>query len=79
MRVSIISVSTSFGLKPTSVRACKVAWRSDGEALVVVQADEDCQESVGSLVRLPIKDPGQQNRVGFNGDNPVFQPLTLGQ
>jgi hypothetical protein len=61
------------------VRACKIAWRSDGEGLVVVQADEGCQESVGSLVRLPTKNPTDQNEVGFNGDNPVFQPLTLGQ
>ena len=36
--------------KPTTVRACKVAWRSDGEALVVVQADADREESVGALV-----------------------------
>ena len=41
--------------------------------------DENCQESVGSLVRLPFKNPREQNEVGFNGDNPVFQPLTLGQ
>jgi dipeptidyl aminopeptidase/acylaminoacyl peptidase len=65
--------------KPTNVRACKVAWRSDGEALVVVQADKDCLESVGSLVRLPVKNPKDQTEVGFNGDNPVFQPLSLGQ
>ena len=26
--------------KPQGVRACKVAWRSDGLELVVVQADE---------------------------------------
>ena len=66
--------------KPTTVRACKVAWRSDGEALVVVQADEDCQESVGALVRFSAKNPkDDQTEVGFNGDNPVFQPLTLGQ
>jgi len=30
------------------------------------------------LVRLPFKNPTEQNEVGFNGDNPVFQPLTLG-
>ena len=66
--------------KPTTVRACKVAWRSDGEALVVVQADEGCQESVGALVRFSAKNPkDDQTEVGFNGDNPVFQPLTLGQ
>jgi beta-lactam-binding protein with PASTA domain len=66
--------------KPTTVRACKVAWRSDGQALVVVQADEDCQESVGALVRFSAANPkDDQTEVGFNGDNPVFQPLTLGQ
>jgi dipeptidyl aminopeptidase/acylaminoacyl peptidase len=64
--------------KPTSVPACKVAWRGDGEQLVVVSADANCQEEVGSLVRLPIKDVAQQTQVGFRGDNPVFQPLTLG-
>jgi hypothetical protein len=46
---------------------------------VVVKADEACGEEVGSLVRLPVKNPKDQTQVGFNGDNPVFQPLTLGQ
>lgn len=47
---------------------------------MVVQADADCQESVGALVRFSAKNPKEdQNEVGFNGDNPVFQPLTLGQ
>ena len=65
---------------PTNVRSCKVAWRSDGQALVVVQADKDCKESVGALVLVGAKNPKEdQNEVGFNGDNPVFQPLTLGQ
>jgi Tol biopolymer transport system component len=65
--------------KPTKVRACKVAWRSDGKELVVVQADEGCGEDVGELVRLPANDPTDQQQLGHNGDNPVFQPLTLGQ
>jgi dipeptidyl aminopeptidase/acylaminoacyl peptidase len=64
--------------RPTDVRACKVAWRSDGEGLVVVQADEACGESVGALVRLDVKNPKEQREVGASGDNPVFQPLTLG-
>ena len=47
---------------------------------MVVQADADCQESVGALVRVSSKNPkDDQTEVGFNGDNPVFQPLTLGQ
>jgi beta-lactam-binding protein with PASTA domain len=65
--------------KPTSVPACKVAWRSDGQELVVVQADEICDEDVGTLIRFPVKNPQDQRQVGFKGDNPVSQPLTLGQ
>ncbi|MEA2312006.1 MAG: hypothetical protein QOE28_1974 [Solirubrobacteraceae bacterium] len=65
--------------KATGVRACKVAWRSDGEQLAVVQADELCQEDVGTLTRLPVNNPKSQTQIGFTGDNPVFQPLTLGQ
>ena len=64
--------------KPQGARACKVAWRSDGQEIVVVQADALCQEDNGQLVRMPVKNPagGQQN-LGFSGDNPAFQPLTL--
>jgi hypothetical protein len=66
--------------KPTGVRACKAAWRSDSRELVVVQADEFCDEDVGELIRLPVNDQkGKQAQLGSNGDNPVFQPLTLGQ
>jgi beta-lactam-binding protein with PASTA domain len=64
--------------KATTVRACKVAWRSDGVELVVVKADELCREAVGSLARLPVKNPTQQTELNARGDNPVFQPLTLG-
>ena len=65
--------------KPTALRACKVAWRSDGQELVIVQADEFCQEEVGTLARLSVKNTKQQTELGFKGDNPVSQPLTLGQ
>jgi Tol biopolymer transport system component len=65
--------------KPTNTRACKVTWRPDGKELVVVQADEVCSEDNGSLVRLPANDPSNQKQLNANGDNPVFQPLTLGQ
>jgi dipeptidyl aminopeptidase/acylaminoacyl peptidase len=64
--------------KPTGVRACKVAWRSDGQELAVVQADETCSEDNGALVRLPVDHPDQNEQIAANGDNPVFQPLTLG-
>jgi hypothetical protein len=59
------------------VRACKVAWRSDGQEIVVVQADQFCAEPNGQLARMPVKKPSAQQLLGFSGDNPAFQPLTL--
>ena len=64
--------------KPQNVRACKVAWRSDGLELVVVQADEICSEANGQLARMPVGQPSKQQTLGLSGDNPVFQPLSLG-
>ena len=43
-----------------------------------MQADEFCSEDNGELVRLPVDNPKQQEQVGTTGDNPAFQPLTLG-
>jgi beta-lactam-binding protein with PASTA domain len=63
---------------PTDVRACQAIWRSDGREVVVVQKDENCQEPVGDLLRLPANDPGKQTQLNASGDNPVFQPLSLG-
>ncbi|MEO8689570.1 MAG: PASTA domain-containing protein [Solirubrobacteraceae bacterium] len=64
--------------KAQNVRACKVAWRSDGLELVVVQADQFCGEANGQLARMPVGQPTKQQSLGFSGDNPVFQPLSLG-
>jgi len=63
--------------KPQGVRACKAAWRSDGQEIVVVQADQFCSEANGQLARMPVKKPSAQQLLGFSGDNPAFQPLTL--
>src|SRR3954447_1506721 len=63
--------------KPQGVRACKAAWRSDGQEIVVVQADQFCAEPNGQLARMPVKKPSAQQLLGFSGDNPAFQPLTL--
>jgi beta-lactam-binding protein with PASTA domain/Tol biopolymer transport system component len=63
---------------PQGLRACKVAWRSDGKELVVVQADEVCSEDIGELVRVPVNNTDGQTLLGLSGDNPVFQPLRLG-
>ena len=64
--------------KPQGVRACKVAWRSDGKELVVVQADAVCSEGNGQLVRMQAAKPlDSQRQLGLSGDNPAFQPLAL--
>ena len=63
--------------KPQGVRACKVAWRSDGKELVMVQQDELCGESNGQLARAPVSKPSAQKLLVGVGDNPAFQPLTL--
>src|SRR3954451_7816224 len=63
--------------KPQGVRACKAAWRSDGQEIVVVQADQFCAEPNGQLARMPVKKPSAQQLLGFSGDTPAFQPLTL--
>ena len=64
--------------KPQGVRACKVAWRSDNLEVVIVQADEGCTEANGQLARMPVGKPDKQQALGFSGDNPVFEPLSLG-
>ena len=65
--------------KPQVVRACKVAWRSDGLELVVEQADEQCSiDANGQLARMPVGQPSKQQLLAPSGDNPAFQPLSLG-
>jgi beta-lactam-binding protein with PASTA domain len=67
--------------KPTPVRACKVAWRSDSKEIVVIDSGHGCNsdplQATGALfgVFLPNFDSKALNA---SGDNPAFQPLTLG-
>ncbi|MET0768367.1 MAG: PASTA domain-containing protein, partial [Solirubrobacteraceae bacterium] len=64
--------------KPQDVPACKAIWRPDGLQLVVVQADDCFVSETGELVRISAADPQQdQQSLQLNGDNPVFQPLTI--
>jgi hypothetical protein len=64
--------------KSTTVRACKIAWRPDDLAVIAVQADETCQEDVGTLVTVPVDSPKSFEGLKANGDNPVFLPLAPG-
>jgi Tol biopolymer transport system component len=64
--------------KPQDVPACKVIWRPDGLQLVVVQADDCFAARTGELVRISAENPQQdQQSLELDGDNPVFQPLTI--
>jgi beta-lactam-binding protein with PASTA domain len=64
--------------KSTGIRACKIAWQPDSFALAVVQADELCNEDIGSLVHVPVDQPAKLRDLKVNGDNPVFLPRALG-
>jgi beta-lactam-binding protein with PASTA domain len=64
--------------KALRVRACKVIWRPDGEELVVVQSDDCIGAATGDLVRLPGADPTEQQQLKLGGDNPAYQPLSVG-
>lgn len=63
--------------KKTSVRACKVVWRSDGRELLVIQADAGCREEVGALVRVPAGSTREGETLNPAGNDPVYQPLSL--
>jgi hypothetical protein len=63
--------------KKTSVRACKVVWRSDGRELLVIQADAGCQEEVGTLARVQVGATREGETLNAAGNDPVYQPLAL--
>jgi beta-lactam-binding protein with PASTA domain len=64
-------------LLPT-VRACEVAWRSDSGELAVTQAD-DCSTGQGAIVRVSPASSGTVTTLrAAAGQNPAWQPVTLG-
>ena len=64
--------------KPTAVRACKVTWRGDSKDLLVVSADAICREDVGSVERVNAASVRDKKELNPTGDDPSFQPLTIG-
>jgi beta-lactam-binding protein with PASTA domain len=59
------------------IRACEVAWRSDGGELAAVQAD-DCRAGLGTIVRVDPKDPGSQTPLRqLAAKNPAWQSIAL--
>ncbi len=64
--------------KQTPVRACKVTWRGDSKEVMVVQGDAACEEDVAVLERVPINSVRTGKELNAAGDDPSFQPLTIG-
>jgi len=62
----------------TKQRACKVAWRSDSKALLLVQGAADCQEKASPLVRVDANATANGKALNASGTDPSFQPLTVG-
>jgi beta-lactam-binding protein with PASTA domain len=63
--------------KPSRVRACKIAWRPDSKQLAVIEADDLCQQEVGTLVRLAVNAPNATHVISPKADNPSFEPLSV--
>ena len=63
---------------PLPVVGCKIAWRPDGQELVVVQAGADCRQDAGQMLRVPIDKPTGVVPLVARGDNPAYQPLQPG-
>ncbi len=64
--------------KPMGVEGCKATWRTDGLEIAVVQADQSCSQDVGTLRRFPVNDPKDQTSLKVGGDDPVYEPLSVG-
>ena len=64
--------------KRTPVRTCKVSWRGDSKEVLVVQGDAECGEDVAVVARVDVADVRNPKELNASGDDPSFQPLTLG-
>jgi beta-lactam-binding protein with PASTA domain len=64
--------------KRAPVRACKVSWRGDSKELLIVQGAADCGEDVAVVQRVAINDLRNPKELNVSGDDPSFQPLTIG-
>jgi beta-lactam-binding protein with PASTA domain len=66
-----------------AVEACQVSWRSDGQAVAVMQSTSGCAPAAtgayptGNLVTLTLADSNHPTIVASNAENPSWQPLRL--
>jgi beta-lactam-binding protein with PASTA domain len=64
--------------KALAVRACQVAWRSDSRYLAVMQADSACQMTFGDIVGIDLSTPDTSTPIATVGEDPAWQPRSLG-
>ncbi|MEA2180850.1 MAG: hypothetical protein QOF69_35 [Solirubrobacteraceae bacterium] len=63
--------------KPLPVGACKLVWL-DSRNLALVKLGDMCGQPVGEIVRITVDDPTKATPLATAGDNPTFEPLSVG-
>ncbi len=63
--------------KPLPIGGCKVVWL-DSQNLALVKLGDDCNQPDGEIVRVDVADPGSTVPLAPAGDNPTFEPLSVG-
>ena len=75
-----IAAADDFGLaadpKPLGVRGCKIAWRSDGKELSVVDAGSGggCADANGQITAIDVTQPAKTRAIAPSGNDPAYQP-----
>jgi hypothetical protein len=64
--------------KVTPIDACKVAWRSDSQQLIVTQGSANCDGGPGPAVRVDLSNIRVGKTLSPTADDPVYQPVTTG-
>jgi hypothetical protein len=61
------------------VRACQVAWRSDGQELAVMQPDGLCSPTAtGTVVGIDLANPRTPTTLATQAAHPQWQPVANG-
>ena len=79
----VLAPRTDFTLSPpakvTSIGACQVNWRSDGQALAVMNPQGPCApNALGDVSVVSLTQLDNPHTVATNAENPAWQPLSLG-
>ena len=79
----VLAPRTDFTLSPpakiTSIGACQVNWRSDGQALAVMSVQGPCaSEALGDISVVSLSHLDNMHTIATNAENPAWQPLSLG-